>query len=117
MGPGRRLFVVIPAAIAFGAATVLLKMPVRAGEAALLGAEATKIEVAYLRLARLALDTAPDGAPDLIARGTGHDPALVRLALEGIADGSLLLAARDPEAGAPPAPPRMAGGARFVTID
>ena len=115
MGPGRRLFVVIPAAIAFGAATVLLKMPVRAGEAALLGAEATKIEVAYLRLARLALDAAPEGAPALLARGTGHRPEDVRRALEVIADGSALLAARD--LARDPAPPRRAGGARFVTVD
>ncbi|PRY93698.1 hypothetical protein BCF33_2580 [Hasllibacter halocynthiae] len=90
----RRLFVAIPAAIAFGAATVLLKMPIRDGEALLLGEEATKIEVAFLRMARLALEAAPDTAPALLARGTGFAPAEVRLALEGIADGSALLAAR-----------------------
>lgn len=113
----RRLFIVIPAAIAFGAATVLLKMPIRDGEAALLGAEATKMEVAYLRMARIALEAAPDAAPALLARGTGFAPAEVRLALEMIADGSALLAAREIAAGPPAAPERPGAriaGARFV---
>ena len=85
MGVLRRLVIVVPAAIAFGAATVLVKMPARPAEIAALGEDVGKIELARVRLARIALDVAPDATVRALVRSTGHDAADVHRALSVIA--------------------------------